>query len=290
MLALETRAALDPTYGAMLVGVIFAAFFQGLLTVQAFNYFEKFPKDKLRIKCMVISLVAYCSVFDTVHLILIGRGAYVNLITDWGVVSHLPKSPVELNLHLIFTAVSVAISQTFFLARIWNFSHHNIFVLVPLVVLALTPLVLEVYITSRIAGDTLVMQYFKTGDEALAVFITSAVEQYFAGHGAGFYYIAIHFQLGRTYINALLATLNSRQSMRRMLTTHSFAPMPSNVLGSSHAELDQSKIICMVETKTETEVSIPSPTEAHPVQAKEDEGPVNRSYDIEKGPQGIQLA
>jgi len=68
-------SALDSTYGAMLIGgeesfrldsstglfnvhcksVFFATFFQGLLTVQTYNYFENFPEDPTKNKVIVRS-------------------------------------------------------------------------------------------------------------------------------------------------------------------------------------------------------------------------------------------
>jgi len=76
-------SALDSTYGAMLIGgeesfrldrntglmctvksVFFAAFFQGLLTVQAYNYFENFQEDPTMNKVIVSSSFAACSKHD----------------------------------------------------------------------------------------------------------------------------------------------------------------------------------------------------------------------------------
>ncbi|PPR01337.1 hypothetical protein CVT24_006339 [Panaeolus cyanescens] len=295
---------LDSTYGAMLVGVLFAAFFQGLLTVQAFNYFDNFPNDRLRIKLMVITVV----IMDTVHLILICKAAYINLVTNWGVIDHLMTSPIELNLHIIFTAISVFIAQAFFLERIWKFSHKNIWIMLALVIPAIVPYVLEIHITVLVVGNTSVTVYSKHANEAIGMFVTGAfadflialttyyylrkeksafqstrsvvsraihmvvatglatsmialgsVIGYFAGHEAAFYYIAIHFQLGRTYTNALLATLNSRQSMRQMLHTDAFKSLPVELRGvNSHTRTgtlveDRSNIVCLVQEQTESD-------------------------------------
>ncbi|PPR03897.1 hypothetical protein CVT24_008128 [Panaeolus cyanescens] len=298
---------LDSTYGAMLVGVLFAAFFQGLLTVQAFNYFDNFPNDKLRNKIMVVTVV----LVDTVHLILISKAAYINLVTNWGVIDHLMTSPIELNLHIIFTAISVFIAQAFFLERIWKFSGNNIWVMAALIIPAIVPYILEIHITVLVVGNTSVTVYSKYADEAIAMFVTGAfadlliavttyyylqreksafqstrsvvskaihnvvatglatsmialgsVIGYFAGHQAAFYYIAIHFQLGRTYTNALLATLNSRQSMRQMLSSDTFKSTPMELRGvTSHTTArghgtlieDPSNIVCIVQQHTETD-------------------------------------
>ncbi|KAJ7765127.1 hypothetical protein B0H14DRAFT_2633455 [Mycena olivaceomarginata] len=46
---------MDVTYGAMLIGVLFATFFQGVLTVQAYIYYESFPDDLRRVKSLASS-------------------------------------------------------------------------------------------------------------------------------------------------------------------------------------------------------------------------------------------
>ena len=78
-------SALDSTYGCLLIGckanlsssssirlslkyvfiliVLFATFFQGLLTVQTFNYYENFPEDPLLIKMTVRKTFIVCSRF-----------------------------------------------------------------------------------------------------------------------------------------------------------------------------------------------------------------------------------
>ncbi|PPR05951.1 hypothetical protein CVT24_004657 [Panaeolus cyanescens] len=212
-----------------------------------------------------LTVVLVC-VLDTVHLILISIAAYSNLVTNWGYFPSLAFAPLELNLHLIFTALSCLVAQLFFLDRIWIFSRRNIWITSTLLILALAPVVLEIHITRLIVQDTSVAEYARNKDETMAIFVTTAVAdiaiatvmcfylqrekssfeatrsivskalQIVVGSGLAtsmiaivslilyiaipntFYFIALHFQLGRTYTNALLLTLNARHSMRQMLS------------------------------------------------------------------------
>ncbi|KAF9037136.1 hypothetical protein BJ165DRAFT_1353589, partial [Panaeolus papilionaceus] len=310
--------------------VVVAALFQGMLMIQAYNYFENFPNDRLRNK-LIVSSVMVCalnpshkpfssltscsshSILDTGHLILISMATYSNLVTNWGYIPSLGFAPLELNLHLVFTALSCLVAQLFFLERIWRFSRKNIWITGTLLLFALAPAVLEVHITTLIVQNTSVAEYAKNKDETMALFVSTAVAdiclavvtcyylqkeksafattqsvvskalQIVVGSGMatsmiaiGGLILALHFQLGRTYTNALLLTyvapsdfgflpyndtkrirsLNARRQMRHMLSE----PFRPNHLDSNHLELglacqthDVESIICIVQKQIETD-------------------------------------
>ncbi|KAF8155550.1 hypothetical protein B0H34DRAFT_500080 [Crassisporium funariophilum] len=250
--------ALDSTYGAMFIGVLFATFFQGLLTVQTYNYFENFPTDPLKNK--IIVAVVWC--LDTTHLVFIAQSAYHYLVTNWGFQPALIRSTVPLNIQLTFIGLSSFVCQLFFLNRIWVFSHKNIAVVGFLLSLCITTVVLDILVTVQIISVPFVTEFGRRKGEIIAVFTTGAaadvliagflcyylrrdrsnfeatrslvskILQYTVATGLatsalavgavvayfaqpeGFYFIAMHFSLGRMYTNALLATLNSRRQMR----------------------------------------------------------------------------
>ncbi|KAJ7633637.1 hypothetical protein DFH06DRAFT_689637 [Mycena polygramma] len=114
--------ALDDTYGAMLIGTFFAIFFQGMLSVQAYIYYESFPDDSKRLK----SLVAIVWTIDFVHLILICQVVYHYLISSWGNNAALLESTEALDLHLLLVGTAAILCQGFFLKRVWAFSKGNI--------------------------------------------------------------------------------------------------------------------------------------------------------------------
>ncbi|KAF9031922.1 hypothetical protein BJ165DRAFT_1616462 [Panaeolus papilionaceus] len=292
---------LDPTYGALLIGTMLAILFEGTLIVQAYNYYENFPYDKLRTK-ITVGLVC---VIDTVHTILICKAMYELLITDWGFIGSLDTVPIELGIHLLLTACSCIAVQSYFLERIWLFSHKNILIVLPLVLLAIVPVVLELHLGVLRSINRAVAQYAQNKPEAITIFVSGALSDmlialvtcYYlrrnstsfpktqsvisraiqlvigSGLATGFiaigsaiaffvrpnalHFVAVHLQLGRTYTNALLATLNARKDMRDMLSeshksrnaTHrSTLRAVGRVETQKGALGDNTNIVCMVST------------------------------------------
>ncbi|KAF9051370.1 hypothetical protein BJ165DRAFT_1448331 [Panaeolus papilionaceus] len=299
--------ALDSTYGSLLIGVLFATFFQGILTVQAFNYYDSYPNDPPKLKL----LVAFVCALDTAHLGLICQSIYHYLVTNWGFTPALAQLTDTLNLHLIFTALSCFICQLFFLERIWVFSRKNTWVVAFLFCVCLVPCVLDIVITifsiahvkvnvsfippiigvifvSGALGDVLIASFLchylhKEGGDfertrsvisrvvqfivatglATSVLAVAAVIAFYVRHD-GMYFIAIHFSLGRTYTNALLATLNARQHMRAMLTASRRprkAPTPKDAVfktialsGPSHS--NEMEIAYTIERITDRDIEL----------------------------------
>ncbi|KAJ7055121.1 hypothetical protein C8F01DRAFT_471345 [Mycena amicta] len=112
---------MDETYGAMYIGVLFATFLQGLLTVQVYAYYMSFPNDSLWLK----TLVAAVWMLDTTHLVLIAQATYHYLVTSWGNYAALLVATTPFLIHMIFISVSSLLCQIFFLHRVWVFSKHN---------------------------------------------------------------------------------------------------------------------------------------------------------------------
>ncbi|KAJ7495330.1 hypothetical protein FB451DRAFT_1213862 [Mycena latifolia] len=111
----------EATYGALLIGVFLSIFFQGILSMQAYIYYEAFPEDSWRLK----SLVAVVWTLDFVHLILICQAVYHYLVRNWGNEAALLETTTELDLHLVLLSAATMICQGFFLHRVWTFSHGN---------------------------------------------------------------------------------------------------------------------------------------------------------------------
>jgi hypothetical protein len=255
-------SALDSTFGALFVGLLFSTFFQGLLTVQTYNYYEDFPKDSLRIKLTV----AFVWVFDTIHLVLVGQSTYHYLITNWGYQPALALSTWELGLQILFIGFSTFISQIFFLNRIWVFSNKSIPIVGSILAICLTTLVLHFVVIVQLLQSPFISEFGARRGEIIAVFTAGAsadvliagflcyylrrdhqsglestksligkILQYTIATGLatsafgiaslvayfvepqGFYFVAIHFCLGRMYTNALLITLNARHKFRKVL-------------------------------------------------------------------------
>ncbi|KAJ7448043.1 hypothetical protein FB451DRAFT_1567393 [Mycena latifolia] len=252
---------MDATYGAMFIGVLFATFFQGVLTLQTYIYYEAFPDDPVGIK----ALVAGVWILDVAHLVLISQTCYHYLITSWGNNAALLVSTQPGDLHLILVGIATAVCQGFFLLRIWSFSKKNWALIGILGAACLATLGLETAMSVQMSQMASVAAYSSLTSEAVAVFCLSvAVDvaialimiwylragetsfnrttfviarliQYTVATGLAtsalavgcliayltrphtFIFIAMHFSLGRMYTNALLATLNSRRNLRKVL-------------------------------------------------------------------------
>ncbi|TFK35686.1 hypothetical protein BDQ12DRAFT_687799 [Crucibulum laeve] len=160
--------SMDATYGAMYIGLLFATFFQGVLSVQAYLYFAKFPRDPLKTKILVISVW----LADLLHLVLISRAGYHYFITEWGNTPALMYSTEELDLHTSILGIATILCQGFFLYRIWILSHHNLYLVLPLTAGCLTTFVLDIVIAIQVSNVPLVSSFshFKPeGVEAIAI-------------------------------------------------------------------------------------------------------------------------
>lgn len=125
---LPTTIEIPSTYGVLLIGVLFATFFQGILTVQVYGYYQDFPEDPRATK----TLVAVLWILDLIHLILISYQVYYYLIDSWGNVQGVTRIIIPLSLNFFPIAFSVLFSQLFFLYRIWIFSERSVWIVGPI--------------------------------------------------------------------------------------------------------------------------------------------------------------
>ncbi|KAF9061588.1 hypothetical protein BDP27DRAFT_1369546 [Rhodocollybia butyracea] len=213
---------LHSTYGAMLIGVFFAIFLQGVLTLQTVIYYDSYPKDRILTKLVQLG-ISTC---------IIG----VNL---------------ELDVNVTFIGLSTFVCQLFFLRRIWIFSRKrmkNIIMVGLLGALCAVTLIVDVVAmvealkqrSVTISGGskkvTKVLVAFISGavgvatkgmqsqqallpaywvSSRLLLFVISKLFDFKLGMLLGAK--GMHFCLGRLYTNALLATLNSRSKLRASL-------------------------------------------------------------------------
>ncbi|KAJ7460193.1 hypothetical protein FB451DRAFT_1270608 [Mycena latifolia] len=160
------ESTMDSTYGAMFIGVLFATFFQGVLTVQAYIYYESFPDDMWRLKL----LVAAVWLLDLTHLVLICQACYHYLVTSWGVGPALLVSTRPLDLHLVFVGLATLLCQGFFVHRIWTFSKRNWALTGVLTAACIAAFTLEVIISAQILRDSSVAYFSELVGEVVALF------------------------------------------------------------------------------------------------------------------------
>ncbi|KAF5347556.1 hypothetical protein D9756_010690 [Leucocoprinus leucothites] len=144
-----TNLDLGLTHGVLLIGVLFAALlvefssreifiqetqsFQGVLTVQVYQYYQDFPDDPRKIKILVATLW----ILGLIQLALISHSVYFYLVISWGNVQALRQMILPLAIHLFFVAFSILFAQLFFLYRIWVFSQRNVWIVGPVFVCCL---------------------------------------------------------------------------------------------------------------------------------------------------------
>ncbi|KAJ7674208.1 hypothetical protein B0H14DRAFT_3537506 [Mycena olivaceomarginata] len=103
---------MDETYGSLLIGAFFAIFLQGMLTVQAYIYYESFPTDSKKLK----SLVAVVWVLDLAHLIFICHAVYHYLINSWGNDAALLQSTEDFDILAVLVGADTDVSGNNWLA------------------------------------------------------------------------------------------------------------------------------------------------------------------------------
>ncbi|KAF9063744.1 hypothetical protein BDP27DRAFT_1405646 [Rhodocollybia butyracea] len=166
--------SLDKTYGAMLVGIFFSMFLQGVLTLQTVTYYDSYPKDQAWTKLVVATV--WC--FDTFQLILIAQSAYHYLISNWGIPSALLVSTWELDLNVTFIGLSTFVCQLFFLRRIWVFSGKkmkHIIIVGLLGALCAVTLIVDVVAMVSVLKNSSVAEFGSQKVTILVAFISGAV-------------------------------------------------------------------------------------------------------------------
>ncbi|KAJ7359746.1 hypothetical protein DFH08DRAFT_801512 [Mycena albidolilacea] len=106
------RDTLDTTYGALLIG--------GVLTLQAYIYYESFPRDHLGLRFLVAGVwwAINRALLARSHPIQDPRRRAPGADFSWGDSAALLVSTQALDLHLVFVGMASALCQGFFLSRL----------------------------------------------------------------------------------------------------------------------------------------------------------------------------
>ncbi|KAF6749249.1 hypothetical protein DFP72DRAFT_913710 [Ephemerocybe angulata] len=128
--------SVSATFGALMVGGMFAILFCGVTQAQTFLYFKLYPKDRGFIK----SLVLFIWMLDTLHSAFIATALWDHLIRHFGNAEHVDYVPWSLALTIALTAVLTFSVHLFLIFRIWQLSRKNYYLSSPLVLLAIARL------------------------------------------------------------------------------------------------------------------------------------------------------
>ncbi|KAJ2930327.1 hypothetical protein H1R20_g6781, partial [Candolleomyces eurysporus] len=120
------------TFGALMLGGIAAILFCGITQAQVFLYFKLYPKDRVFIKLLVV----FIWMLDTLHSAFITTALWDHLISNFGNAQRIDHVPWSLALTIAITAVLTFSVHCFLIYRIYQLSRRNIFIAVPLGMMA----------------------------------------------------------------------------------------------------------------------------------------------------------
>jgi len=120
------------TYGALLLGALFAAFLSGATTVQTIVYLKLYPEDRRLTK----GLVTVIWILDVTHSALTWVGLWTYLISNFGDSSKIDTIPLPICLTIIFTAILTLLVHLYYVQRIFHLSKRKYWLCIPIVVLA----------------------------------------------------------------------------------------------------------------------------------------------------------
>ncbi|KAF8892817.1 hypothetical protein CPB84DRAFT_1732383, partial [Gymnopilus junonius] len=106
---------LDNTIGAALVGVLISSTLFGIVVVQTYTYYNRFPNDRISFKYLV-SVIWVC---ELVHCGLISESIYSLIIKNYTNLSGLADIPLALSIAVAFTGIIEPLVQMFFAYRIF---------------------------------------------------------------------------------------------------------------------------------------------------------------------------
>ncbi|KIY49816.1 hypothetical protein FISHEDRAFT_13227, partial [Fistulina hepatica ATCC 64428] len=128
---------ISTTFGAVILGGLFAALLCGVVIAQAVVYIKMYPKDPLKVKLLVTLVLS----LDVIH-----TGFIWTAIWDWIVIHYGDTSSIDL-IHwsvaftIMFTAILTFCVHMFLAHRIWLLSHKNYLLTVVILFLAFSRLI-----------------------------------------------------------------------------------------------------------------------------------------------------
>ncbi|KAK7037231.1 hypothetical protein VNI00_011222 [Paramarasmius palmivorus] len=128
-----SSTALPETYGALLLGSLFASALSGAVVIQVILYFKLYSSDAFRLKLLVFLIW----LLDTCHTSLIWSALWAYFVGYYGQVEKIDYIPRTLALSVIFTAILTFCVHCFFALRLFRLSHGNWLLTGPILILAL---------------------------------------------------------------------------------------------------------------------------------------------------------
>ncbi|KAG7095597.1 hypothetical protein E1B28_006327 [Marasmius oreades] len=105
---------LNNTIGALEAGGMIACVFMGIVTIQVYYYYSRFPNDHVALK----SMVAFIWICELGHSICISHAIYFVTVVSWSDPQILIVPPKTLSTAILFSALSTPLIQSFLAYRI----------------------------------------------------------------------------------------------------------------------------------------------------------------------------
>jgi len=151
---------MDNTYGTLLIGSLVATFVSGMNALQTILYFRLYPEDSIKLKALVATVMA----LDIAHTGITWADLWFFFVENFGNPYQIDviQKPLIVPGAIIVGMVIAFIVHMFYLRRVFDLSHRNYWISVPILVLILT------YTGSVFALIDVVYRY-----QLLSVFSTS---------------------------------------------------------------------------------------------------------------------
>jgi len=120
------------TFGALLLGGLFASLLSGLVVVQVIFYFKNYTTDFTHTKILILLVW----MLDTGHTAFIWSALWRYFIEDYGHSSKIDTIHWNLAVTIVFTALLTFFVHVFFSYRIFILSERNYWLTVPIVTVA----------------------------------------------------------------------------------------------------------------------------------------------------------
>ncbi|KAJ8088808.1 hypothetical protein PM082_014054 [Marasmius tenuissimus] len=120
------------TYGALLIGTLFASIFSGIFHLQCLFYGRRYGNDPLGLKTLVLAVW----ILDVFHNAAVWSCLWTWFIADFGSPEKLDMIPIGVPLSIIATGILTLLVHCFFLHRIFQLVRNKLTITVPIFILA----------------------------------------------------------------------------------------------------------------------------------------------------------
>jgi len=155
-MSLSLGVDFNSTLGPLFVGFSLSCVIFGILSMQAYTYFRRFPNDVHAYKTLVVSLWLL-ELFDQ---IIIGHAAYTYVISDFGdIIAIITRKVIwSLVVQILVGSFVGMIVKTCFAMRVWRFSAHNMIITGTILSLVVTTFVLAIVYTVKTFALTSILE------------------------------------------------------------------------------------------------------------------------------------